>query len=260
MTLDYKRHKQAAVITLNRPQNGNALNQESINALTKALEKAESDSDVRAILLKGAGKHFCTGADLNWMKKMSELTQVENEADALLLATLMQTLYRLKKPTLAYVHGAAYGGGVGLAACCDIVVADESAKFCFSEAKLGLIPAVISPYVVNAIGERQTKRYFLTAEVISAKEAYHLGLVHELVNEANVDVTINKLMTSLYQNGPAALAATKNLLQRIQHEKLETPLNQTTAKEIAKIRASAEGKEGMSAFLEKRPPNWIHSE
>lgn len=260
MTLEYEIHDQAAIITMNRPKVGNAFDEESIKNLTAALKRAEADPYARTLLLKGAGKHFCAGADLNWMMRMASFSEAENEADALLLAELMQTLFSLTIPTLAYVHGAAFGGGAGLAACCDIVIADETARFCFSETKLGLIPAVISPYVVNAIGERRAKRYFLTAEAMSAEQAYFIGLVHELVYQNDVDVCIDNIMRSLYQNGPEALAASKALMTKIQNEKIGDKLNKVTAKEIASIRASDEGKEGMRAFLEKRPANWIQPE
>ncbi len=235
----------------------NAFDETSIAELTHALVALERDDAVRAVVLLGHGKSFCAGADLNWMKRMAGFGEKENLADAMALATLLKTLYRLPKPTIARVHGAAYGGGVGLVACCDIAIAAQQATFALTEAKLGLIPATIGPYVVEAIGARAARRYFLTAERFEAAEAYRIGLVHDLVLIEELDARINELLGALVVAGPHAQAESKALLRAIAHRPIDDAVSADTAARIARIRKSPEGREGVAAFLGKRRPAWI---
>ncbi|MBC7962620.1 MAG: enoyl-CoA hydratase/isomerase family protein [Steroidobacteraceae bacterium] len=245
-------------LTMNRPELHNAFDERLIAALTGALRQLAADPAVRVVLLAASGKSFSAGADLNWMRRMADYSHEQNLADAAALAELMRTLDRLPKPTIALVHGAAYGGGVGLAACCDIAIATARASFCLSEVRLGLIPAVISPYVVAAIGNRAARRYFLTAETFDALEAQRIGLVHEVVaDQDELAVVAERLTAQLLKNGPAALSAAKSLLQRVSRGVVDDEMIADTAGRIAGIRATAEGKEGLAAFLEKRPPAWI---
>ncbi|PWV60172.1 enoyl-CoA hydratase/isomerase family protein [Plasticicumulans acidivorans] len=246
-----------ATVTLNRPQLHNAFDDALIESLTATLRALEADAAVRVVVLAANGKSFSAGADLNWMRRMADYSEAQNLDDARGLGELMRTLNGLAKPTLARVQGAAYGGGVGLVACCDIVIAATSASFCLSEVKLGLIPAVISPYVVNAIGERQARRYFVSAERFDAATAQRLGLVHEVVEPQALDARVEELLATLAQNGPAAMVAAKRLAQDVARGPLDAALIEDTAQRIAAIRASAEGREGLSAFLGKRQPDWI---
>ena len=246
-----------ATITLNRPEMHNAFDDTLINALTEELRRLERDDSVRVVMLAALGKSFSSGADLNWMRRMADYSFVENLTDATALAELMKTLANLSKPTIALVQGAAIGGGVGLVACCDIAVATEKASFCLSEVKLGLIPAVISPYVAAAIGSRATRRYFLTAERFDAAEAHRLGLVHEVVGSDQLHERAERLSQQLLQNGPNAMASVKALVAEVALSFLDDDLIADTAERIAEIRASDEGREGLSAYLEKRKPNWI---
>lgn len=247
------------VITFNRPDVHNAMNEMFITSLIAHLKTAEANNDMKVILIKANGKSFCAGADLQWMKKSIQFTETENIEDARALSQLMHTLYTLKKPTITLVQGATYGGGVGLVACSDIAIANTDAVFCFSEVKLGLIPAIISPYCVEAIGARQARRYFLSAELITAQKALALSLVHELVpNDAlyETGMTIAKKMA---HNAPNALMTMKGLTQRISQKCLDETIREKTMKLIAKTRTSAEAQEGMTAFFEKRKPNWSKS-
>jgi len=249
------------LVTLNRPERHNAFDDALIAELTQALRELEGDDAVRIVVLSGAGKSFSAGADLNWMKRMAGFSLDENRRDAMGLATLMRTLAHLRKPTVARVHGAAYGGGVGLVACCDIAVATHTATFSLSEARLGLIPAVISPYVVAAIGERAARRYFLTAERFDSAEAWRLGLVHELASgEAELDEKLGELVDALLACSPASQTEAKALIRAVAGRPVTSELIQDTAERIAKIRASPEGREGVAAFLEKRRPAWIPPE
>jgi methylglutaconyl-CoA hydratase len=207
-------------------------------------------------VLAANGKSFSAGADLNWMRRMAEYSYQQNLTDALALAELMRTLNTLAKPTVAKVQGPAYGGGVGLVACCDLAIASEAASFSLSEVKLGLIPAVISPYVVNAIGERQARRYFLTAEPFSAHEAQRIGLVHEVVPPQELDAALAKLLATLAGNGTAAMVAAKDLARAVSRGPIDMVMIEDTARRIAEIRTSAEGREGLAAFLNKRKPAW----
>jgi methylglutaconyl-CoA hydratase len=245
------------IVTLNNPDKHNAFDDTLIADLTAAVQQMTHEPAVRIVVLSSSGKSFSAGADLNWMKRMAAYSEAENVADARLLGTLMQNIHDCPKPTIARVQGAAYGGGVGLIACCDIAVGTHAAVFSLSEAKLGLIPAVISPYVIAAIGERAARRYFLTAERFDAGEAYRLGLLHELaLTDDEMDEKIHTLCESLIAAGPAAIAEAKSLIARVAHAPVDDALVDETAARIARVRASAEGKEGVAAFLEKRKPNW----
>ena len=246
------------IVTLNNPERHNAFDDVLIADLTSAFRSLDANSDVRIVILSAIGKSFSAGADLNWMKRMSTYSEEENFRDAMALGDLMRTLHRLSKPTISRVQGAAYGGGVGLVACCDIAVGTHNAAFSLSEAKLGLIPAVISPYVIAAIGERAAHRYFLTAERFDAGEAFRLGLLHELVaSDDDMDETINDICDALMQGGPCAHFEAKSLIAAICNRPIDDAVITETAKRIARVRASAEGKEGLSAFLEKRKARWI---
>jgi methylglutaconyl-CoA hydratase len=246
-----------ATLTMNRPELHNAFDDALIGAMTAELQRLEQDERVRVLILAGSGRSFSAGADLNWMRRMAGYSREENLADARELAELMRTLNFLAVPTIALVQGAAFGGGVGLVACCDMVLATTQAKFCLSEVKLGLIPAVISPYVVAAMGSRACRRYFLTAEPFDAHEAHRLGLVHEVVaDESALQQRGATLAEFLLRNGPKAMAAAKDLIAAVAGQPVDAGLIATTADRITDQRASAEGKEGVSAFLEKRPPAW----
>ena len=246
------------IIWLNRPELRNAFNDDMIAELTAALKALEADAAIRAVVLAGAGPAFCAGADLNWMKRMSGYSFAQNHADAMGMATMLHTLYTLKKPTIARVHGAAFAGGVGLVAACDMAVAAYEAEFCLSEVKLGLIPATISPYVVRAMGERASRRYFLSAERFTAAEAYRVGLLSDIAPAAELDGRINELLEQLLLGGPGAQALSKDLIRAVAGTPLTADLVSDTASRIATARASVEGKEGVTAFLEKRAPAWIN--
>lgn len=246
------------LITLNRPERHNAFDDALIAELTDALRAMEGDDTVRIVVLGGAGKSFSAGADLNWMKRMAGFSKDENQRDAMQMGALMRTLAHLRKPTIARVQGAAYGGGVGLVACCDIAVGTQSATFALSEAKLGLIPAVISPYVIAAIGERAARRYFMTAERFDAAEAWRLGLLHDIApDEAEMDARLNEIVDALLQCGPVAQREAKELVRAVAGRPVTSELIQDTAERIARLRASPEGREGVNAFLEKRRAAWV---
>ena len=246
------------LVTLNRPDRHNAFDDALIAELTQALREMEGDETVRIVVLSGTGKSFSAGADLHWMKRMSGFSKEENQRDAMGLGALMRTLAHLRKPTVARVHGAAYGGGVGLVACCDIAVATQAATFSLSEAKLGLIPAVIAPYVIAAIGERQARRYFLTGERFDAGQAWRMGLVHDLVrDDTELDDTIGNIVEALMQCGPVAQREAKELIRAVAGKPVTSEVIQDTAERIARVRASPEGREGVAAFLEKRRAAWV---
>jgi methylglutaconyl-CoA hydratase len=245
-----------ALVWLNRPDIRNAFNETMIAELADAFRAVDTDPAMRAMVLAGRGPAFCAGADLGWMKKMSGYTFAENHADALGLARMLHTLYTMKKPTVARVHGPAFAGGMGLVAACDVAVAAHGAEFCLSEAKLGLIPATISPYVIAAMGARAAHRYMLTAERFPAAEAYRIGFVHALCVDEDLDGTVDALLGHLVQGGPAAHAATKDLIRAVAGRAIDEDLIGDTATRIATARASDEGKEGIRSFLEKRKPAW----
>jgi methylglutaconyl-CoA hydratase len=245
-----------ATVTLNRPELHNAFDDTLIATLTETLAALEADPGARVMVLKANGKSFSAGADLNWMRRVAGYGEAENLADSRALAALMQRLNFLPKPTVAAVQGAAYGGGVGLVAACDIAVAAESAVFALTEVRLGLIPAVISPYVVAAIGERAARRYFLTGERFDAATAAVLGLVHEVVEATTLDEAVGRHVANLMQGGPAAQAAAKKLIRRVGRGPINAAMIDDTAERIARVRAGEEGREGVAAFLEKRKPAW----
>jgi len=243
-------------ITFNRVEKNNAFDDQILADLCNILEKAEADSTVQVIILKANGKHFSAGADLNWMKRMAEYTEAENLADAKVLADVMHRLHKSPKPTIAVVQGAAYGGGAGLAAACDIAIAADTARFCFSEVKLGLIPAVISPYVVNAIGSRAATWLFTSAEVFDAKRAYELQLVQHCVPEHDLLDFAKTFASNMATLAPEAVKASKYLVQAVSHKPIDEKLIHETASLIAKKRVSKEGQVGLQAFLNKQTPVW----
>ena len=245
-----------ARVTLDRPEVRNAFDDALIAALTRALLEVSIDKSVRVVVLAGNGPAFCAGADLNWMKRMAGYGYAENLADAQALATMLATLDRLPKPTIARVHGPAFAGGTGLVAACDIAVGTPEAKFCFSEAKLGLSPATIGPYVVRAVGERMARRYFLTAEVFGAEEACRIGLLSALVAPASLDSEVDSLVKHLLAGGPEAHVKIKDLVRAVSRRPIDDALSADTAQRIAEIRVSPEGQEGIASFLEKRKASW----
>jgi methylglutaconyl-CoA hydratase len=246
-----------ARVTLNRPELRNAFDDALIAALTQTFRDLDQDASVRVVVLAGNGPTFCAGADLNWMKRMAGYGYDDNLRDAQGLAQMLASLDALGKPTLARVHGPAFAGGTGLVAACDIAIAAPEAKFCFSEAKLGLSPATISPYVMRAIGARTASRYFLTAEVFDADEALRIGLVSAIAPAAELDGVIDKLLEHLLAGGGAAHAGIKDLIRHVTGRPLDEALRADTARRIAEIRSSPEGREGIAAFLEKRKPRWL---
>jgi methylglutaconyl-CoA hydratase len=246
-----------ARITLNQPEIHNAFDDKLIKQLTNAIYRINSNQNVRILVLDANGKSFSAGADLNWMKRMAGYSWEENYQDSLKLAGLMQALHDCSKTTIALVQGAAFGGGVGLVACCDIALASDKAAFCLSEVKLGLIPSVISPYVIKAIGERNAKRYFVTAERFTAVEAKQINLVHQVVEHQHLSDFSQDFINKLLANGPIAMCQSKKLINDVCNQPISEALILETAQRIADIRASDEGKEGVSAFLDKRPSNWF---
>ena len=254
--LELEIRNQCAIVILNRPEIRNAFDDELIANLTKTLRKLDADDSVRAVVLMGAGPAFCAGADLNWMKRMAGYTLKQNYADAKALADMLKTLDRLSKPTIARVHGPAYAGGVGLVAACDIAVGTVEAEFALTEAKLGMSPATISPYVIRAMGERMAHRYFLTAEKFSAAEAYRIGLLSELCLPGELDDRINELLGHLVLGGKDALREIKDLIRAVSRGPIDDPMIDDTAQRIAAIRVSKEGREGIASFLGKRKPSW----
>lgn len=247
-----------ATVTLNRPHKHNAFDDALIKELTGLFKRAGDDNQVRGLVLAANGKSFCAGADANWMKRMAGYSFEENVADARALATMLHTLNTLPKPTVAKVQGSAFGGAVGLIACCDMAIGSKMSKFCLSEVKLGLIPATIAPYVIDAIGKRIARRYFTTAEVFSARRARRLGLLSEAVTEEELDSTVEELIEQLLKNSPDAVSAAKQLIFDIaDHQDDDEELMEKTSLRIATIRVSEQGQEGLSAFLEKRRPNWM---
>jgi len=248
-----------ARVTLTQAEKHNAFDAAMIAGLTESFVKLGADPMVRVVVLAGEGASFSAGADLNWMREQADYDQARNLADAKKLAALMHTLDRLPKPTIARVHGPAHGGGVGLVACCDIAVAIPAATFSFAEVKLGLIPAVISPYVIAATGPRWARRLFLTAERFDAGQAQVAGLIHEVVRANQLDERINNIVSVLLSNAPEAMAEAKDLVFAVAGRALDGAIMDDTARRIAERRASAEGKEGVAAFLTKRKPSWIKS-
>jgi methylglutaconyl-CoA hydratase len=255
-TLDIQRSNGVARVYLNRPEVRNAFNDAVIAELTATFTTLGSDPSLRAIVLGGHGKAFCAGADLSWMRAMADYSWEENRADAQALADMLWTIYRCPVPVVGRVQGDCYAGGVGLAAVCDVLVASEAAAFCLSEAKLGLLPGTISPYVVRALGEQASRRYFVTAERFSAAQAHALGFVHELCSPDALDAKVEEIVAALCANGPMASRACKQLVQDVAGMPIDEALRADTARRIADIRASGEGREGVQAFLGKRKPGW----
>jgi len=246
-----------ATLTLNRPEVRNAFNDAVIAELTQALLALGAQPDVRCIVLAANGPAFCAGADLNWMRRMADYTREQNRADASALARMMHTLYACPKPTVARIQGDVYAGGTGLVAACDIAVSVDTAQYCLSEVKLGLIPATISPYVIRAMGARAAHRYFLTAERFTAQEALRIGFVHEVVSADALDAKVDELVQALVNAGPQAVRACKQLVQDVAERDITPDLMAMTAEAIADIRVSPEGREGVASFLQKRKPNWM---
>lgn len=255
-TLDISRDGAVARVFLNRPDVRNAFNDAVIAELTAAFRGLGTDASVRAIVLGGHGKAFCAGGDLNWMRAMADYSWQQNRADAQALADMLWTLYTCPVPVVGRVHGDCYAGGVGLASVCDVLVAAEGMHFCLSEAKLGLLPATIGPYVVRALGQQASRRYFVTAERFSAAEAHRLGFVHELAHPETIDATVDAIVQTLVANGAAAVRASKQLVRDLAGAPLTAELRADTARRIADIRASDEGRDGVQAFLHKRKPSW----
>jgi methylglutaconyl-CoA hydratase len=248
---------QVAEVWLNRPEVRNAFNDAVIAELTSTFVGLAQAPELRVVLLAGHGKAFCAGADLNWMRAMADYSWEQNRADAQALADMLWAIWRCPVPVVGRIQGDCYAGGVGLAAVCDVVVASDQAAFCLSEARLGLMPATIAPYVLRALGERAAQRYFSTAERFSAAEAHRLGLVHECCAPEQLDERVQALLQALVANGPAAVRACKQLVQDLAGQPLTAELRADTARRIADIRSSAEGKEGVSSFLQKRPAAWL---
>ena len=244
-------------LTLSRPEVRNAFNDEVIAEITHAFQDAASRADVRAVVLTAIGPAFCAGADLNWMRRMADYTRAENLADAGLLAEMLRVMYECPKPTVARVQGDVFAGGMGLVAACDMAVSLDSATYCLSEVKLGLIPATISPYVIRAMGERAAHRYFLTAERFTAAEAHRIGFVHEVVAADQLDAKVDELVAALVNASPNAVRSCKRLVQEVAGRDIDAPLVARTVEGIADIRASSEGREGVQSFLQKRKPSWL---
>lgn len=256
MSVLYKVENGIAAITLNRPEVHNAFNEEMIAELTALFEKAGADKNVRAVVLRGNGKSFCAGGDLNWMKRVAAYTHDENVKDAMQLGHLLRVINTLPKITIALVHGNAFGGGVGLTACCDIAIAEDGAQFCLSEVRIGLIPSIIAPYVIRAMGERQARRLFLTAEKFDGAAAHKIGFVHKLVQAGGLDAGAHKVIEALMDGAPGAQAMGKKLILEIAGKPIDDSIVRLTSERIAEARASEEGKEGLSAFLNKTEPSW----
>ena len=256
-TLDIQRQGPVARVFLNRPDVRNAFNDGVIAELTAAFAGFAQDDTLRAIVLGGHGKAFCAGADLAWMRRMADYTWEQNHADAQGLARMLWTMYHCPVPLVGRIHGDCYAGGLGLAAVCDVLVAAEPVTFCLSEARLGLLPATIGPYVVRAMGEQAARRYFVTAERFSAEQARAMGFVHEVVAAEALDAKVDELVATLVANGPRAVRACKKLVQDVAGHAIDPMLRDDTARRIADIRASDEGREGIRSFLDKRRPNWL---
>ncbi len=254
--LDIAHDGPIARLTLNRPDMRNAFDDTLIAALTGAVQAAVDDPAVRVLLLTGAGKAFCAGGDLNWMRKMATLTDAENRADAAKLARMLHAIWSCPKPVVACVNGDAYAGGMGLVSACDIAIAADSAHFCLSETRLGLLPATISPYVLRAMGERAANRYFLTAERFDAATAFRLGLVHDVAPLADLAQRAEALCLALCDNGPGAVQASKRLVRDFAGREIDAALIADTVERISAVRSTDEAREGVGAFLEKREPSW----
>ena len=246
-----------AQVSLNNPDKHNAFDDQMIIELTNAFNALAANTNVRIMLLKSEGKSFSAGADLDWMKRMASYSYQQNLNDARALAAMLKALHQMPIPTIARVQGAAFGGAVGLVSCCDIALASSNASFALSEVKIGLVPSTISPYVIAAIGERHAKRYFMTAERFDANTALQIDLVHEAVEKSLLDDKVEQLITAILSNGPEAVVAAKQLVFAVSGKAVDSSLIEHTCEVIAGIRVSAQGQEGLSAFLDKRKPNWL---
>jgi methylglutaconyl-CoA hydratase len=255
--LELKFDQGVATVTLNRPDVRNAFNDEVIGELTGVFVELGDRPEVRCIVLAGNGPAFCAGADLNWMKRMASYTYEQNVDDARALANMLRVMYKCPKPTIARVQGDVYAGGMGLVAACDIAVSVDTANYCLSEVKLGLIPATISPYVIRAMGARAAHRWFLTAERFPAAEAHRIGFVHEVVKAGELDAKVGEIAQALVNAGPGAVKACKDLVHDVAGHEINHVLVEKTVKGIADIRVSDEGREGIQSFLGKRKPSWI---
>lgn len=256
-TLTLTRNAHTATVTLNRPEVRNAFNALAIAELTEVFDTLGQDASVRAIVLRANGSAFCAGADLQWMRQMAGFSNAENLADATLLARMLCAIYRCPKPVVACVQGDCYAGGMGLVAACDIAVVADQVQFCLSEVRLGLIPATISPYVIRAMGENAARRYFLTAERFEAHEALRIGFVHKVVATAELDGAVSEVVDAMCKASPHAVREAKRLVREIAGAVPNESVIADTAHRIAEIRASAEGREGVQAFLDKRKPGWL---
>ena len=256
-TLEIERTGQIATLWMNRPAVFNAFDEQLIEELAAACRELDADAGVRVVVLGGRGKHFSAGADLNWMKRAAQFTEAQNLDDARRFADMLRTLASMSKPTIARVQGAALGGGTGLTAACDMAIASSDAVFSTSEVKFGIIPSAISPYVLRAIGPRHALRYFQSAERISAERALSIGLVGEVVEPGTLDAGVAQLAEALLQGGPQAQKAAKELIAAVNGKNIDKNISEETAQRIARQRATAEAKDGIAAFLEKRPPAWL---
>ena len=258
--LDLRFDAGVSTVTLNRPEVRNAFNEEVIAELTAVFLELGRRPEVRCVVLAASGTAFCAGADLNWMKRMASYSRDENLDDASALARMLEVIYQCPKPTIAKVQGDVYAGGLGLVTACDIAIAADTAHYCVSEVRIGLIPATISPYLIRAIGARAAHRWFLTAERFGAAQATACGLVHEAVPAGDLDAQVAALAHTLVQAGPEAIKACKTLLHDVAGQEMSDSLLQDTAERIADIRVTPEGREGIGAFLDKRKPNWLTGE
>jgi len=245
-----------ATVMLNRPDVHNAFDPEMVDALTATLKKLESNDKVRAVVITGSGRSFCAGADIEHMKKTAKFSRAQNLDNARATAMMLQTLYRLEKPTIACVRGAVRGGGAGLVSACDIAIAERGATFRLSEVKLGILPAMISPFVIGAIGRRHSHRYMLSGEEFDAAEAYRIGLVHDICEEPELNAVVGRMLANLYSSGPRAIVAIKKLIPQVAAARVDDALMEMLSARIADIRTTAEAQEGLSSFLEKRKTAW----
>ena len=254
--LEIERRGPAAWLWLNRPEQRNALNDLVLHSILNSLKELEKDPACRVVVLAGRGQAFCAGGDLSRMEQTAAMTRAKSKAAAGRFAKLLYRMHTYPKPLIARVHGAAFAGGMGLVAACDLVVAAEEAEFCLPEVKIGLVPAMISPYIVRVLGESQARRYILTGERLAAREAHRIGFVHECVAAAELDARVEKFAAQLAQAGPQALARSKKLLARVAKAAITPKLSERTAAVLADVRAGEEAREGIRSFLEKRKPNW----
>jgi methylglutaconyl-CoA hydratase len=256
MVVELERRGAAAWLWLNRPEVRNALNDEVSSLLSKYFQSLEKDTSCRVVVLAGRGQAFCAGGDLARMEQAAKMTKARSRAEALRFARMLYDMHVYPKPLVARLHGPAFAGGMGLAAACDILVAAEEAEFCLPEVRIGLVPAMISPHIVRALGEQQTRRYMLTGERLAAREAYRVGLVHECVPAVELDEKVEKICAQLAQAGPQALARAKRLIARVAKAPVSLRLAAETAAVLADVRSGGEAREGIRAFLEKRRPKW----